>query len=112
MNTNQRIHAISAWIDAAPANQSRDPEAQLFGRVTKVAEESGEAISALIGALGHNPRKGRHGTLDDVERELLDVAFAALAAVVHLHAADPQPVDVLGLLDHHIAQVAQRADLT
>ena len=49
--------------------------------------------------------------LDDVEGELLDVAFAALAAVVHLHAADPQPVDVLGLLGDHIDQVAQRANL-
>ncbi|MFE9121412.1 hypothetical protein [Streptomyces sp. NPDC007172] len=89
MNPNQRIHAISAWIDAAPDNQNRDPEAQLFGRIAKVAEES--------------------GTMEDVERELLDVAFAALAAVVHLHAADPQPVYVLSLLDDHIEQVAQMA---
>ncbi|MEU8967434.1 MazG-like family protein [Streptomyces sp. NPDC048491] len=112
MTTNQRILAISAWIDAAPDNQHRDPEAQLFGRVAKVAEESGEAIAALIGALGHNARKGRHGTLDDVERELLDVALAALAAVAHLRAAAPHPVDVLDLLADHVEQVADRVGLT
>ncbi|MET9878567.1 MazG-like family protein [Actinacidiphila glaucinigra] len=54
---NAGVHAVSRWIDAHPDNRDRDPEALLWGRVTKVGEEAGEVIAALVGATGHNPRQ-------------------------------------------------------
>ncbi|WP_407842163.1 MazG-like family protein (plasmid) [Streptomyces sp. DSM 116496] len=110
--TSALICAVSAWIDAAPGNKDRDPEALLWGRVTKVGEESGEVIAALVGATGQNPRKGNSHTLQDVERELLDTAMTALAAVAHLHTRDAEPPDVLDLLDDHVLAVARRAQLS
>lgn len=74
----------STWIDTSELNAKRDPEAQLWGRVAKVAEESGEAIQALIAVTGQNPRKGAHMSMDDVRTELLDVALTALAAYEHM----------------------------
>jgi hypothetical protein len=109
--TNARILAVSAWIDSAPGNNGRHPEALLWGRVTKVGEEAGEVIAALVGATGQNPRKGHSATLQDVERELLDTAMTALAAVAHLHAQDAEPPDLLSLLGAHAEAVARRAGL-
>ena len=109
--TSGLIRAVSAWVDTAPGNAGRDPEALLWGRVTKVGEEAGEVIAALVGATGQNPRKGKTHSLADVERELLDTAMTALAAVAHLHAHDTEPPDVLALLDDHVLAVARRAGL-
>ncbi|MEV5139665.1 MazG-like family protein [Streptomyces syringium] len=110
--TNALVRAVSQWIDSSPENQDRDPEALLWGRVAKVAEESGEVIAALVGATGQNPRKGTSATMGDVERELLDVAMTALCAVEHLHAAEHVPADVMALLAAHVETVARRAGLT
>jgi hypothetical protein len=107
--TLARIRAVSIWIDRSPANQARDPEALLFGRVAKVAEEAGEAVKALIEAGGHNPRKPATATLQHVEYELLDVAMAALCALAHLYNRDPHPPDLLDLLARHVHHVARRA---
>ncbi|MGG8410494.1 MazG-like family protein [Streptomyces sp. 12297] len=105
------IRAVSAWIDSSPQNAGRDHEALLWGRVAKVGEEAGEVIAALVGATGHNPRKGQSATLKDVEYELLDTAMTALAAIAHLHAHDVDPPDPLVLLDEHVLAVARRAGL-
>ncbi|WP_205304605.1 MazG-like family protein [Nonomuraea montanisoli] len=109
--TNALVHAVSAWIDQSPDNLHRDPEALLWGRVAKVAEEAGEAINALVGVTGQNPRKGRSATRQELEYELLDVAMTALTAVAHLRAEDPEPADLLGLLGGHVEAVARRAGL-
>lgn len=77
-----QLAALSQWIDYG--NAYRDPEAITWGRLAKITEESGEVIAAFIGVTGQNPRKGVHGCLDDVVKELLDVAVTALAAVEHL----------------------------
>lgn len=77
-----RLAALSAAIDAH--NVARDPEAILWGRVAKVAEEAGEAVGALVGVTGQNPRKGVSRSQTDLVDELLDVATAALGAVEHL----------------------------
>lgn len=76
---------ISAWIDDAPVNAVRDPEARTWGRIAKVGEEFGEVVAAFIGATGQNPRKGQTHGLMEVGLELLDVALTALAAYEHLH---------------------------
>ncbi|HWR85627.1 MAG TPA: MazG-like family protein, partial [Rhodoglobus sp.] len=78
----ENLVALSRWIDAG--NAHRDPEAQLWGRVAKIAEEHGEAVAALIGMTGQNPRKGVTHGADQVIDELLDVAITALGAVEHL----------------------------
>ncbi|MFJ3220595.1 MazG-like family protein [Kitasatospora sp. NPDC086801] len=106
------LHAVSAWIDASPANRRRNAEALLWSRVGKVGEEAGEAVAALIGATGANPRKGAVGDLADVERELLDVATAALLAVDHLRTRAGQPGTAMDRLGHHIRTVAERAGRT
>ncbi|MEU3401815.1 MazG-like family protein [Streptomyces filamentosus] len=106
---NAMLIAVSRWIDSAPANQARDPEALLWGRVAKVGEEAGEVIAALVGALGHNPRKGVHDTMEHVEYELLDVAMTALCAVAHLRSRRGGTPDLLGLLQQHIRTVHERS---
>jgi hypothetical protein len=78
------IVAMSKWIDAHPANVNRSPEAQAWGRISKIAEENGEVIAAYIGVTGQNPRKGVTHKMSDVLDELLDVAITALGAYEHL----------------------------
>jgi NTP pyrophosphatase (non-canonical NTP hydrolase) len=110
-HTSHLINALSDQTDNSPANRERDREALLWGRAAKVSEEAGEVIEALIGALGHSPRKGVHGTLDDVEYELLDVALAALCSVSHLYSRRGETPDPLRLLGLHAESVARRAGL-
>lgn len=99
---------LSAWIDAHPANAARDPEARLWGRLAKIQEEAGEVIAATIGATGQNPRKGVTHTMDDVARELLDVAVTALAAYEHVTGNQANCMDALQM---HVAALIKRAGL-
>ncbi len=85
--------ALSRWVDAGNAN--RDPEALTLHRVIKVTEEMGEAVAALIGALGANPRKGTVGTIENVLEELLDIAVSALGAYEHLDSHQGRALDEL-----------------
>ncbi|MEU4454816.1 MazG-like family protein [Nocardioides sp. NPDC023903] len=87
---------LSRWLDESQGD--RDAEAVLWGRVAKVSEEAGEAIAALIGATGQNPRLnpflGNTHSYDDVVEELLDVAMTARS---------------LGLFHEKVGAVAERA---
>ena len=95
---DRRIQRISRWIDESDLNVRRDAEAATWGRLAKVAEESGEVIAAFISYTGQNPRKPRNpGALADVRKELLDVAVTALAAYEHL-ADDGAAVEAM--FDH------------
>lgn len=106
MSTAKQIAALSEWIDNG--NAHRDPEAILWGRVAKVGEEHGEAIQALVGMTGQNPRKGvTHDSMDLIQ-ELLDTAVAALGAVEHLTGNRGQSI---ALLNHKVRNVAERAGL-
>lgn len=100
------LSKISAWIDAG--NAGRDPEAQHWGRISKIGEEFGEVIAAYIGATGQNPRKGVTHSIQNVLDELLDVALTALAAYEHL-------TDNRGVaLEHfatHVEYIRKRAGL-
>lgn len=95
-NVAVRLMELSAWIDAG--NADRGHEAQLWGRCSKVAEECGEVVAALIGATGQNPRKGVTHSIDDVVKELFDVAVTALAAVEHIRGNDGG--SIYGFADH------------
>lgn len=107
--TAEVLAALSRWIDDHPANAARDREAALWGRIAKVTEEAGEVVAAFIAVTGQNPRKPASGSLDDVTKELLDVAVTALAAVEHLRGNDG---GALGALDGHVAALAVRAGLS
>lgn len=95
---------MSQWIDQS--NKEKDPEAITWGRVGKVAEETGEVIAAYIGATRQNPRKGKTHTIDDVAKELLDVAITALCAYEHLDGHRGR--SVLALF-YHTETVYERA---
>lgn len=90
MSTWAVVEQQRAWLDAHAdahahdADADADPErlaalAQL--RILKLSEEVGEVASALIGATGANPRKGRTHEMSDVADELADVAVTALVAL-------------------------------
>ena len=98
------LNALSKWIDEA--NAHRDTEAQIWGRVSKIAEENGEVIEALIGYLGANPRKGQTHDIGHVRKELFDVAVTALGAACHLAG---NRTDAIQELVGHIETVARRA---
>lgn len=68
--------------DVAEVYQGQ-PLAQDWARVAKVSEEVGEAIDALIGVTGQNPRKGHYGTQLDLLSELADVALTGIYAIQH-----------------------------
>lgn len=87
---------VDAWLDRAVAQQYKDqPLAQDWARVGKMTEESGEAVAALIDCwlrlkhleqeccTGQNPRKGVHGSQDDLLKELADMAVGAMYAIQH-----------------------------
>lgn len=102
--TATALVALSRWIDAG--NAHRDPEAVTWGRLAKLAEEQGEVIAAYIGATGQNPRKGVTHTMEDVQKELLDVAITALGAYEHITGHRGW---ALAALDEAIVSVANRA---
>ena len=79
---SRALTTLSSWIDSA--NAARGSEAVTLHRLIKLAEENGEVVTALIGALGSNPRKGVTNGWDKVLDELLDVAVTALGAYEHL----------------------------
>lgn len=101
--------ALSQWIDGSPAYEGLGREAADWRRIAKVAEECGEVVSAYSGSLGENPRKGVTHTVDDVLKELLDVATAALGAYEHLTGNQGTS---LAALDAHVEALLRRAGIT
>lgn len=84
------VRRSTAWLDAT----NGDSEAEVRLRILKVMEEAGEVAQAVIGAAGQNPRKGRTHDVDDIARELVDVAVTALVALQSLRYADVAAVVV------------------
>jgi hypothetical protein len=75
---------LSEWIDDnAPPHYAFNPMAQDWARISKLAEEVGEAISAFIGATGQNPRKGFSNDMTDVYDEIVDVIITGVCALSH-----------------------------
>jgi len=105
------LAALVLWMDDDLDGQVADlykdqPLAQDWARVAKVAEEVGEAIAALIGITGQNPRKGVYGTDDDLLDELADVALTGLYAMQHFIGGDGEQTigRLLQRAKHHKAR--------
>jgi NTP pyrophosphatase (non-canonical NTP hydrolase) len=94
------IDRLHAWLDANRTHSGRE---DLLLRMLKLSEEVGEAAQAVIGATGHNPRKGVSHTWDDVQAELCDVAITALLA---LRTLTPDSREVFAA---HLARVTERS---
>jgi hypothetical protein len=105
--TQQRmIGDIDTWLDTAVGvDYLTMPLAQTWARVGKIGEEYGEAINALIGMTGQNPRKGIYATMYDLEREVADVVFTGILALMHL-TKDANTVDAI--LTSHLAKLHGR----
>lgn len=106
-DTARTIADLSAWID--DHNRGTSAETQLWSRTSKITEEAGEVVAAIIGATGQNPRKGFTHTLDDVRRELLDVALTALTAWEHLADNNGQCLVALAAHVRHVGDRMNRA---
>lgn len=78
------IQMLDTYLDKEVSDMYKNqPLAQDWARISKIGEEFGEVIDAFIGVTGQNPRKGVHGTEDDVNNELVDVALTAILALQH-----------------------------
>ncbi|SOD91392.1 MazG-like family protein [Streptomyces sp. Ag109_G2-15] len=84
------ITALAHRLDTADREQGLTPEDSWILQVLKIAEETGEAAQAVIGAKGTNPRKGNSHTWDDVHAEVADTAITGLVALARMRpdAAD------------------------
>jgi NTP pyrophosphatase (non-canonical NTP hydrolase) len=94
------LAGLVEWMDSHLDGDVADtyqgqPLAQDWARVAKVTEEAGEAIDALIGITGQNPRKGHYGTEADLHDELLDVALTGLYALQHFTKDIGRTMDLL-----------------
>lgn len=88
MNDLDELAELVEWTDAHLDREvsqvyKDQPLTQDWARVAKAAEEAGEAIDALIGVTGQNPRKGVYGTEEELMDELADVALTGLYAIQH-----------------------------
>jgi len=92
----QVIAEVDKWLDGdVPDNYKTQPLAQDWARISKVIEELGEAIEAMIGATGQNPRKGATHLQMDVLYELADVAMTAILAIQHFTKTDDMTREIL-----------------
>ena len=90
------IRNVDEWLDSdVPADYRAQPLGQDWARVAKVCEEAGEAIDALIGCTGQNPRKGYYGEPDDLLAELADVAVTGMFAIQHFTKNNARTAEVV-----------------
>lgn len=97
-----------AWISrtvTASYRDGMDPELTMRRRVGKVFVEAGELADAIEGYTGENPRKGVYATREDVVKELIDCASAALCAVEYMTG---DRGEALGMLARQVAGNATR----
>lgn len=80
----QIVEAVDRWLDEGiPPLYKEQRLAQDWARISKVIEELGETIEAMIGYTGQNPRKGMTHSKDDMLYELADTAITAILAIHH-----------------------------
>jgi hypothetical protein len=92
----QVIRYVDNWLDEElPDFYQEQPLAQDWARISKVIEELGEAVAAMIGATGQNPRKGVTHHKDDILNELMDVVMTGILAVQHFTKDTNMTRDIL-----------------
>ncbi len=96
----ETVAGLTAWLDG---HNTLAPESMRLMRRMKLSEEVGEVTEAVIGVLGHNPRKGRTHSWDDVPAELCDVIVTAMVALTSLTPDAPE------VFAAHLARVAARS---
>jgi hypothetical protein len=97
----QQLAEFDCYLDeCVSADYKAEPLAQDWARISKVSEELGEAVAKFILLTGQNPRKGMHGSMDDVLEELADTAFTAIYAIQHFTKNDARTRQVLR--DHQV----------
>lgn len=75
---------VDEWLDQYVSDQYKaQPMAQDWARISKIGEELVEVIEAWILHTGQNPRKGEGENMDAVMKELTDVAYTAMLAMLH-----------------------------
>lgn len=90
------VEGMDTYLDSevAPDYQAQ-PLAQDWARVAKAVEEAGEAVDALIGMTGQNPRKGTYGSLNDLFDELADVAMVGFYAIQHFTKNQDETMEIV-----------------
>lgn len=79
------LRVVDAHLDANTAQAYRDqPLAGHMSRIGKAQSEAREAMEALSGVTGENPRKGVCDTWEHVMEELGDTACAGLLGIQHI----------------------------
>lgn len=91
------IHQLARRFNEHDTALGLGQEEQWSLQVLKIAEETGEASQAVIGARGTNPRKGT-APWDLAHAEVADVAITALVALARM-----RPDDAAEYLDRHLA---------
>jgi hypothetical protein len=92
----QVIHYVDNWLDEElPDHYREQPLAQDWARISKVIEELGEAVAAMIGATGQNPRKGTTHHRDDILNELADVTMTGILAIQHFTKSTSMTREIL-----------------
>lgn len=91
-----KITEIDLWLDAKTADDYKSqPLAQDWARISKMMEESGEAIQAFVGYTGQNPRKGKTHDLDDVLDELADTILTGVFAIQHFTKNAEETIQII-----------------
>ncbi|MFE0760351.1 methyltransferase [Streptomyces smyrnaeus] len=97
------VTALARTFDAHGDARGVAPEQQWALQVLKLAEETGEAAQAVIGAQGTNPRKGYSHGWQDVHAEVADVVITGLVALARM-----RPEDAADYLERQLAAKAAR----
>lgn len=98
---------VDDWLDAdVAARYGREPLAQDWARVAKIAEETGEAISELILSTGQNPRKGADP--DARERMLEEMADVALTAILGIQHFTKDSEKTCSLVERRMTRIWNR----
>lgn len=105
VNMGAEVARLSEWIDRHNAHKSQ--EAVTWGRLAKLAEETGEIIQEMILHTGQNPRKPQDDRTAELIKENLDVALTAFGNVEHL--TGNQGESLLRFLTH-LGNVVTRAE--
>lgn len=100
----QTIEAFARHLDDHDDRLGLDLQEQWTLQVLKLAEETGEAAQAVIGARGTNPRK-KHLPADwnDVHAEVADVVITSLVALQRMC-----PDDAAAYLREQLALKAEK----